>query len=72
MNVVLKYSKFMDLVIQVYNCCVDMFSNDQYDLTVEWTNKTLDIASMASPSNQNEREQLNMLLKNANRLLGRN
>lgn len=66
----MRFSDFMELLLQIFNCCVDMFSKSQFPEAIDWTNQVLDLASLVSPANDDERAQFDMLFKNSTRLLG--
>lgn len=69
MSKILKCAKFLDYLIQLYNCSVDMFERSQYEDAIEWITITLDLAPLVEPSSSEEKAQLDVLLRSSNRLL---
>lgn len=66
----LNFTSFLETVIQLFNCCVDMYSKGQYAHVVEWINLVLYLAELVvDPPKDSEKSQVNTLLKNATRLL---
>lgn len=69
---ILSYEKFVDTIIQIYNCCVDMFAKDLYTEAVDWANKLLDLIPLLNSSSSSEEDQIEVLTKNCYRLLSMN
>ena len=64
-----KYLKFLDYLIQLFNCSVDLMSQSKYHEVVDWITIILDMSTLMTAKSTEETKHLNILLRNANRLL---
>lgn len=59
----------LHFIIDLYNCSVDMFQNNNHNMAIDWASKTLDCAGLKKFDDELGKKRDSVVL-NTSRLLG--